>query len=330
MNLHDPQLRKAARWRATPACAPGAQHVAVLMAVRNGADWLPDQLSSLATQSHRDWSLMVGDDRSSDNSAEIIHDFAMAHPNVPVRLFPGPNKGFQSNFLSLLQKVSPSAAFVAFADQDDVWKPNKLKAAIAALTKMPKDKPALYCGRTEVSDANLQVCARSPLFVRRPSFQNALVQSLAGGNTMVMNAAAAKALKAAYNPQRPPVSHDWWAYQIVSGLGGNVLFDPVPHVIYRQHRRNLVGAGVGVRAKVHRLVRLSKGDLKRYSDINIAALYSARDLFTRDAQVTFDHFVKARKSAVFNRITSMRAAGVYRQTLAGSFALFAATLFARI
>lgn len=330
MNLYDPQLKKQARKHATPVSAPGTQHVVILMAIHNGARWLPEQLESLANQTHKDWALLAGDDRSTDSSAEIIHHFAMDHPNISVRLMPGPNRGFQVNFLSLLRKVHTSAAFVAFADQDDVWKPAKLATAIAALSKASDSEPALYCGRTDVADAALNIRGQSPRFARAPSFENALVQSLAGGNTMVMNRAAVALLQKTYDPENPPVSHDWWAYQIISGAGGRILFDPAPQVVYRQHKRNLVGSGMGLRAKLKRIAGLLQGDLKRYSDINIRALQSGRAQLTDDAKQSLDHFVAARNHKIFRRTWSMRSAKIYRQTAFGTLALWAAVILARV
>src|SRR6478752_10829642 len=50
------------------------------------------------------------------------------------------------------------------------------------------------------------------------------------------------------------VAHDWWTYQVVTGIGGTAHYDPWPSLRYRQHGLNLVGANRGLRA---RLVRLS-------------------------------------------------------------------------
>lgn len=330
MNLYDPQLLKSARSRATPVSAPGPQHVVILMGVHNGARWLPEQLESLADQTHNDWSLIASDDRSTDNSAEIIHHFAVTHPNIAVRLLPGPNKGFQANFLSLLSRVPASATYVAFADQDDVWKTGKLTAAIAALAGVPDGTPALYCGRTDIADTELNIRGSSPNFARPPSFENALVQSIAGGNTMVMNRAAARILQKAFDPEHPPVSHDWWAYQVISGVGGRIIFDPSPQVIYRQHAANLVGSGMGLWAKSKRLARLCRGDFKTFSATNINALQRARRFMTKTALKSFDAFVAGRMSGVHTRIALMRSAGIYRQTKAGSVALWAAVLLGRI
>ncbi|QWA09340.1 hypothetical protein GTU79_18300 [Sodalis ligni] len=57
-------------------------------------------------------------------------------------------------------------------------------------------------------------------FKRSPGFSNALVQSIGGGNTIFINRAAREiAVRAGLVDV---VSHDWWLYILISGVG--VLF----------------------------------------------------------------------------------------------------------
>ena len=97
----------------------------------------------------------------------------------------------------------------------------------------------------------------SPLFTRPPAFQNALVQSLGGGNTMVFNRAAKKILQEA--AAIDVVLHDWWVYQLVSAAGGMVHYDPRPMLKYRQHSDNLIGSNLGWRSAL----RSPSNDAKR-------------------------------------------------------------------
>ncbi|MGA3318247.1 MAG: glycosyltransferase [Candidatus Korobacteraceae bacterium] len=46
--------------------------VSVIMNVRNGASTLREALESVLRQSFHDWELIVWDDRSTDESAQII------------------------------------------------------------------------------------------------------------------------------------------------------------------------------------------------------------------------------------------------------------------
>ena len=58
---------------------------------------------------------------------------------------------------------------------------------------------------------------------------------------MVFNRAA-KNLIVEASLNTPVVSHDWWCYQIVTGAGGHVMYDPEPCLKYRQHGKNQIGA----------------------------------------------------------------------------------------
>ncbi|MDJ1008513.1 MAG: glycosyltransferase [Paracoccaceae bacterium] len=330
MNLHDPRLTAAGRQEAAPVRRPGADHVAILMGVRNGAAFLGRQLDSLVEQTHRDWSLVVGDDRSEDGSADIVHCFAAAHPGHSIRLVPGPHAGFQRNFLGLLDKVPDAARYVAFADQDDVWLPEKLARAVRALGTGDAALPQLYGTRTIVTDANLAAKGRSRIFERPPSFRNALVQSIAGGNTMVMNRSAADLLRRARPPGDEIVSHDWWAYQVVSGVGGRVFYDANPSLLYRQHGKNLVGSGLGLRAKARRARALFAGDLRRYTTVNIAALAGIRELLTEECRDDLDRLLALRGAGPLTRLKAFRASGLHRQTRAGNAALWAAVALGRL
>ena len=147
---------------------------------------------------------------------------------------------------------------------------------------MPPEVPALYGARTILIDEAGRETGRSLRFRAAPGFANALVQSIAGGNTMLFNPAA-KALMEAARPAAV-IAHDWWIYLLVSGAGGRVIYDPEPTVRYRQHGGNLIGGNLGLGARLARLRMLAAGRLAEYSDVNLAALESAGALITPEAR----------------------------------------------
>lgn len=330
MNLRDPLLSGAARHLALPVRPPGSRHVTVLMGVRDGGAFLESQLDSIAAQRHDDWSVVVSDDGSRDDSPETVRRFAAAHPARSVRLVPGPREGFQANYLRLLLEIPDHARYVAFSDQDDIWLPDRLCRGLDALATVDPDCPALYGARTILTDAGLTLRGHSTRFRRPPSFRNALVQSIAGGNTMLMNRAAADLLfKAAARTDRI-VSHDWWAYQLVSGAGGRVIYDDRPTVLYRQHGGNLVGAGAGLRPKLRRLAALLRGDFRDYTNINLAALEGVRALLAPENRALVSAFRAARDAPLSQRLGMLERTGLYRQTVAGTLALWGAAVLRRL
>jgi glycosyltransferase involved in cell wall biosynthesis len=308
--------------------APATAHVAILMGTRDGAAFLGDQLQSLADQSHRNWSLVVSDDGSRDATRAIIERFAAAHPQRVVARA-GPQLGVCANFLSLASDPAIAADVFAFSDQDDVWHADKLARALARLATVPAGVPALYCGRTELMTADGRCYGFSPRFRRPPSFRNALVQNLGGGNTMVFNRAAKALAEAAGAPK--VVLHDWWLYQLVAAANGAVLYDPQPMVKYRQHPANLIGSNQSGSARVLRLRLMLGGRFRDWNATNIAALRGLpAHLITPENRAVLELFAAARTARLPKRLAGLRRSGVYRQTLLGNLGLAAAAVLNRL
>ena len=294
------------------------------MATHDGEAYLTEQLASLRSQTWLNIDLLLSDDGSTDGTLEALREFASAWPKGHVTIVPGPCNGFAENFRSLiLRHEAASADYVAFCDQDDIWKDDKLENAIAWLSSRPDGKPALYCGRT----LNFAGQRRwmSPLFPYQPCFANALVQSIAGGNTMVMNRSAFDLVQTAARRARF-VSHDWLAYLIVTGAGGEVFYNPEPDVLYRQHDTNLVGANNTWTSLIPRLLFILDGRFREWTDMNVQTLRANIDLLTPHARQVLDRFCAARQAPLHRRIVGVRQSGVFRQTRKGQAALIIAAL----
>jgi glycosyltransferase involved in cell wall biosynthesis len=308
----------------------GPDHVVILLALYNGAARLRDQLDSLADQTHGAWSLVVSDDGSTDDGAEVLRRFAADHPDRAVTLIPGPRMGFAQNFLHLLRAADPEADFVSFCDQDDVWMADKTARAIAALKTVAREVPALYCGRTLHCDEGLRPLRPSPLFTRPPSFRNALVQNIGGGNTIVLNRAAFRMLAAASTRVEAVVSHDWWMYQLVAGSGGIVIYDREPGLLYRQHDGNAVGANGTARTAAQRFLRVMQGRFRDWNDQNVAALSATGDLLTPENRAILAAFGEMRRAPLHRRLRLMRTLRLHRQSRRDNLALWFAVLTGRL
>jgi glycosyltransferase involved in cell wall biosynthesis len=305
-----------------------AARVAILMCTKNGAAFIDVQLKSIADQTHENWILIVSDDGSNDGTVAKLERFAKAH-GQKIMIRKGPGKGVCANFLSLANDPTIDADYFAFSDQDDIWHQDKLRRALAWFATVPADVPGMYCGRTELMTIDERSYGLSPLFTRPPAFQNALVQSLGGGNTIIFNRAAKKILEEAATID--VVLHDWWVYQLVSAAGGMVRYDPRPMLKYRQHPDNLIGSNLGWRSRLVRLRMMLNGRFRDWNDTNIAALrrLPAHLLQPKNREV-LALFAKARCASLLKRLYYLRRSGVYRQTLLGNHGLLAATILKRI
>jgi hypothetical protein len=299
------------------------------MCTYNGAPYLQEQLDSFAEQTHSNWKLWVSDDGSHDETLNILEKTAAQWGSDKLTIFQGPRRGYVANFLTLLCRTDIAADYFSLSDQDDIWLPEKIAHAVQWLKAQPADKPALYCSRTTSVDETGKIIGTSPLFARKPGFGNALVQSLAGGNTMVMNTAARQLMmKAGADLQVP--SHDWWIYILLSACGGNIFYDPRPHILYRQHGRNLIGANQGWMARLQRLQRVLAGQNRTWSDQYLAALQPLSVHFTIENQHLLQRFATLRQSHWPARIRGILNSGLYRQSMLSDMALWLAIVLQRL
>ena len=304
--------------------------VHILMAVFNGASTLPAQLDSLEAQTHTRWHLLASDDGSHDASHRILRTFCQSKQDQRVDIIDGPRQGAAANFLCLLRHLANSdiaPRWVAFADQDDVWLPDKLERAIATLKTSNPKVPTLYCSRTSVTQHDLSAPRLSPPRPRVPNFRNALVQNIAAGNTIVLNPAAVELALSAALLVNDVVVHDWWMYQLISGSGGRVIHDDVPTLLYRQHAQNQIGANDTARARWRRMIQLFRGDFRMWNATNIAALRATASALHPKHRATLERFARLQTLPLFHRVTHFRRLGLYRQTLGGTLTLWFAVVF---
>lgn len=304
------------------------ESVFVMLGTLNGGRFLSEQLASIAGQQGVSVDMLVSDDGSDDGTLQILAEHARLWRNGEVEIIGGPRSGYAENYRNLLLASSPGYSAYAFSDQDDIWDSDKLLRAVRWLKIQPENRPALYCGRTRIIDQSGNPIGTSPLFPRKPSFENALVQSIAGANTMVMNEAA-RNLLAASSRRTGFVSHDWWAYQMVTGAGGIVHYEKQPSISYRQHSTNIIGANSTWRARRTRLLLMAGGRFATWNSRNIAALEKCGDLLENDSLRLLEEFERMRCGTVWRRLILLRRSGIHRQTTLGQISLYLACLIKR-
>jgi glycosyltransferase involved in cell wall biosynthesis len=310
----------------TAAINTSTSTIAILLCTYQGETFLAQQLDSIANQTHRHWKLYVADDGSTDSTRAILEDYQSRWGADRLHISDGPQRGFVANFLTLLCRDTVHADYYAYCDQDDLWEPDKLERALRFVSSVPAENPqqtpTLYASRTRLIDGSGASLGFSPRFMRPPSFANALVQNIGGGNTMVFNEAARQLLKSAGAADVP--AHDWWTYLVVSGCGGAVRYDPNPNVQYRQHAKNHMGTNRGFAARFSRARMLLDGHFRTWNTRNLTALHALRPQLTPENQKILDNFTAVRSDRLFTRLAALRRSSVYRQTLGGNLGLFVA------
>lgn len=242
--------------------------VAVLLAVYNGAKYLEEQVESIMHQTYQNVICYVHDDGSTDDSKELLMELKEKYPSKMIVLEYPPTGGAKENFLSLLRgRTEP---YIMFADQDDVWLPEKIEKTLAEMKKIEGDgsTPALVFTDLKVVDKELKPIDSScykyvGLDPTRVKYTQLLRAHVGAGCTFMLNNALASICRQSFDPESAFTMHDQWCMMIAS-IFGKISFVDEATVLYRQHDANVIGAtepsyaSESLRAKITRNVDLIK------------------------------------------------------------------------
>ena len=222
-------------------------HVQVLLATFNGARWLDEQLSSIFAQTGVRVSVLASDHGSTDGTLALLSRWRAGGAAIEVLSGVAGGQGSAANFLRLVREhASAGIDYVALADQDDVWLPERL---IRAATVMQQYTAVAYSSDVlAVWPDGRELPIRKSQPQRRFDY---LLEPAGPGCSYVMTAAFAAALRAELTsrPERFDAvhQHDWLIYSFARTHGHKWIIDDQPGIHYRQHPGNEVGANVGLR-----------------------------------------------------------------------------------
>lgn len=176
-----------------------------------------------------------------------------------VIVLPEENVGCVSSFRKLLTEAYnyiDRVDYFAFADQDDVWLPEKLKSGASILAGLRQEVPSMYCSNLTVTDENLNPYGLMHTSLQVPDMKcRSLFYNIATGCTLLFNKRMVELFHT--HPPKFLKYHDAWIYQTCLFLG-DVYYDMTPHILYRQHGNNVEGAHLSSLAKLrHKLKKLT-------------------------------------------------------------------------
>lgn len=211
--------------------------VKVLLSAYNGEKYIEEQVDSILHQTYSEIELYIRDDGSKDQTLEILKKYEQ---NRNVHILKGKNKGFIKSFLELMKECK-DADYYAFADQDDVWLPEKIAMAVDMLEKENQAVPLLYFANYDFYDGEMNFKEHAAPPSMPPSFHNAIVDCMTLGFNSVYNRKAREML--VKNIPLHSCGHDWWMYMLCSGFG-KVVLDSRISVKYRRHGNNVSPGGL--------------------------------------------------------------------------------------
>ncbi|MBU2994087.1 glycosyltransferase family 2 protein [Octadecabacter sp. B2R22] len=311
----------------TPTNTADLPRVTIILATYNGAKYVQQQLDSYVAQTDVDWDLWISDDGSSDDTMTILKTFAKENGhNRTIKILAGPGEGPAANFMSVLVHPDlPQDQPAALSDQDDVWLPNKLSTSLTTLSFTAG--PALFSNQSYHTDTDLNVIGHSTPPTRGPFFENALVQNIASGHSLVLNTEALSIVRQAGLPEGIPY-HDWWLYQLISGVGGTIHIDTARLIYYRQHASNAMGAHDGLRAGLIRLTQVFGKTYGAWVATNLRALSKVSPLLTPANRDIVRRLETAPKGPA--RLKAFYAARIRRQNRITTALLYLAVALGRV
>lgn len=276
--------------------------VAILLSTYNGEKYLKEQLDSILAQTYTNFELIIRDDGSKDNTVKIIKEY-IEKTDKEITLIEGKNLGFIKSFFDLLKRGD--ADYYAYADQDDIWLPNKIELAVNSLNKLDDRVPNMAFSNVDYYDTEMNFIGKGDSKNKKPSFLNSLYECINQGMTMVINKKAREYI--IDNIPEKCFFHDWWTYMICTAFG-NVVQDDVVTVKYRRAKTNATVEGQGiVTLLIWRIKKLLLGDgmkdIKKQITIFKNIFY--KDLSTENQKIidTFEgekyNFFKAIKKAFY-------------------------------
>ncbi len=263
----------------------GPARLFIVLPTWNAGPYLDEQLASLVAQTNHDWTLLVRDDGSRDDTPNTLRRWAARDERITLLADDARNLGAARGFGLLLQEAwHRGADFVACCDQDDVWHPEKLARQVAALQAEAagsSHEPLLAACGADLVDFRLRRFA-----VHRPPIANntdsesllasRLLRNVYPGLTLVAN----RALLEAALPLPPGAAmHDWWLV-LVAITHGRIIPQLDALVQYRQHATNTIGFGFTAQRFVRPLTQPLK-HWQTWSANQRAAFHQMRELALR-------------------------------------------------
>lgn len=213
--------------------------ISVVMATRNGARYLPEQLQSIANQLRLPDELIVCDDASSDKTREIIRDFTASVPFV-VRLYTNQTAlGVVKNYEQALGHCS--ADVIVLCDQDDLWRPEKLVRVEETFSRRPNvgllfsDADLMDQQGTSLGERLWQYTFRKKHQTQIRSgkaFEVLIQHHIVTGATMAFRGGLRQTVLPI--PSHIPLLHDGWIALIISSIADLAMLED-PLITYRLH-----------------------------------------------------------------------------------------------
>ena len=218
-------------------------NISVVLCTYNGARYLSEQLESIFLQTCLPFEVIVSDDGSTDATMQLLRSFQQRSPCTFKIYENAITNGVKNNFGRAL--ALSSGAYIALADQDDIWAADKLSRFAEKIVATEHGVPALYFSDPEMIDSNGQ--SLNQTFSRRARirlpvsnhWKFLLLGNFVPGCSIVFDR---RLLHHILPIPVEAILHDWWITLLFS-LVGEIYRVEYDTMKYRLHESNAQGMG---------------------------------------------------------------------------------------
>lgn len=220
----------------------------ILLPTYNGEKYLREQINSIIGQDYAHWNLIIRDDGSKDQTITIVKEYLEKYPEK-IRFIQDKkgNLGITYNVFELLRySTNP---YIMFCDQDDVWKPEKVRVLLKYIKiaeKRNKNQPLLIHSDACIVDEQLKTI--HPSFAdyihwdkNKDTLANLIQRNVVQGASAIINRKLLEIIRVLGDSTGcKTITHDWWS-AVIAALFGKIYYCDKSLMLYRQHRNNVIG-----------------------------------------------------------------------------------------
>ena len=230
--------------------------ISVLLPCYNQARYLPQAIESVLSQQDADWELLISDDASTDNSPEIIRDYAARDPRIRIQLHTA-NLGMAANWNGCLQQARGQYVKYLFGD-DYHCAPDALSALSKALDTHPH--VALATSARQIVDVNSRPLSLADLLGPdgTQNGRDVITRCLLAGKNLIGEPSAvmfrrdlsSRGFDATY---RQSIDLEFWAHLLEQG---DLAYISRPLCAFRRHKEQQTAVNRHTRAAEQEGLRL--------------------------------------------------------------------------
>ncbi|MDA3820250.1 MAG: glycosyltransferase family 2 protein [Candidatus Delongbacteria bacterium] len=102
--------------------------ISIITPAYNASQFISNTIESVIAQTYKDWEMLIVDDCSSDNTMEIVQDYAKRDTRIRLIQNAENTGAAEARNVALRQA---KGHYIAFLDSDDMWKPGKLEKQLS-------------------------------------------------------------------------------------------------------------------------------------------------------------------------------------------------------